>query len=243
MLRRVRHKLRLINYHSATRKTTAWDRAADMAFFASFFLCLPVAYLLNLTVTRNTTAIDIMGRFVQDQGRTIARLNQADQQRTSTFTGASTGNFHLTIVESLRGWPLTTSIAQQPVRLDLDILSEVKERPNAQLAADDPLRLAIERALDEAGETRALQALKSGESPVRQQWIAWPIAAGVWWIMLAIGSSIAIGMARLVTLWVQSKFSLRKAQLRAEGKCSNCGYDMQGLEFNEKCPECGSLVW
>ena len=241
MLRRVRQKLRLINYYSAKRKSTAWDRAGDIAFFASFFLCLPMALLMNFMVVKKSTAIDLTGRFVMDGGRLTAPISRTDSARSSTFAGQSLGNFHLTIEQASRGWPLTTSIVRLPPQLDVDILSEVKERKNADLPADDPHRLAIEHTLLE--EFEALDAFKTGEIKTRQQWIGWPVAAGVWWIMLAIGSAIIIGLARFATLWVQSKFSLRKAQMRAEGKCANCGYDMQGLEFNEKCPECGELVW
>jgi len=243
MLRRVRQKLRLINYYSATRKVTAWDRAGDVAFFASFFLCLPVALLMNYMVVKKSTAFDITGRFVMDGGQLTAPISRTDSQRSSTFAGQSLGNFHLTIDQAARGWPLTTSILRLPPRLDVDILSEVKERKNADLPADDPHRLAIERTLLEENEFEALESFQTGEAKIKQQWIGWPVAAGVWWIMLAMGSSIAIGAARLATLWVQSKLSLRKAQMRAEGKCGHCGYDLQGLDFNEKCPECGELVW
>jgi hypothetical protein len=243
MLRRVRQKLRLINYYSAKRRDTAWDRAGDAAFFASFFLCLPIALLMNFMVVKRSTAIDITGRFVMEQGRLTAPISRTDSARSSTFAGQSLGNFHLTIKQSSRGWPLTTSIVRLPPRLDVDILSEVKPRTDVVLPADDPYRTAIERTLLEETEFEALEAFQTGEAKTRQQWIGWLVAAGVWWIMLAIGSSIVIGLVRFATLWVHSKFSLRKAQMRAEGKCSNCGYDMQGLEFNEKCPECGELVW
>jgi rubrerythrin len=36
---------------------------------------------------------------------------------------------------------------------------------------------------------------------------------------------------------------VREHQRRREGKCTACGYDMTGLEFNERCPECGAQVW
>ena len=243
MLRRVRQKLRLINYYSATRKSTAGDRAGVIAFFASFVLCLPMALLMNFMVVKKSTAIDITGRFVMDASRLTAPINRTDSARSSTFAGQALGNLHLTIEQASRGWPLTTSIVRLPPRLEVDLHSEVKERKNAELPADDPHRLAIERTLLEETAFEALDAFKTGETKTRQQWIGWPVAAGVWWIMLAIGSAIIIGLARFASLWVQSKFSLRKAQMRAEGKCANCGYDMQGLEFNEKCPECGELVW
>jgi hypothetical protein len=35
----------------------------------------------------------------------------------------------------------------------------------------------------------------------------------------------------------------RQHRLRSSGKCLKCGYDMTGLDFNERCPECGELVW
>ena len=35
----------------------------------------------------------------------------------------------------------------------------------------------------------------------------------------------------------------RDGDRQASGLCVACGYDMHGLEFNERCPECGTLVY
>lgn len=243
MFRRLRHKLRLIRYYSAARRRTGWDTAGDVAFFASFFLCLPLAVLANFLVERTSTAVDVTGRFVKDSGRLVAPLSASDTARSSTFAGASLGNYHLTARRSARGWPLTTSVVLYPAKLDVDILSEAAARPNAILSSDDPHRIAIETTLVEEQQHQALEAFTANQPIVRQQWLAWVIAAGVWWIMLAIGSSLMLGVARVATLWVLGKLSWRRVQLRAEGKCVHCGYNLHGLEFNARCPECGELVW
>jgi len=33
----------------------------------------------------------------------------------------------------------------------------------------------------------------------------------------------------------------RERRTRARGRCPDCGYDLRGLEFSERCPECGRL--
>jgi predicted Zn-ribbon and HTH transcriptional regulator len=61
--------------------------------------------------------------------------------------------------------------------------------------------------------------------------------------MLMFGSAAVIQVLKFGSSLVLARRMGRRAQLRAEGKCHVCGYDMTGLEFNERCPECGQIVW
>ena len=67
-------------------------------------------------------------------------------------------------------------------------------------------------------------------------WVLWCVA--LWIIMLS-----GIGMTRLFVLTVLAKQQGRRVKLRRSNKCPHCGYDLRGLEFKERCPECGNLSW
>jgi hypothetical protein len=55
MIRRLRHKLRMIRYYSAPRHRTVWTRVMDVALIASFLLALPVTWMCDLMVSRTAT--------------------------------------------------------------------------------------------------------------------------------------------------------------------------------------------
>lgn len=250
MLRRVRNKLRMIRYHSAARARTAWTRAFDMAFVGSFLLAFPAAWLCDAIAIRPTIALSVPGQFFRDEtsvGTFTAALLMPQAPRAGGGRGFPNstphGSFLLVVEERAHGWPLTTSVHRLPARVAIDIPSEKGPRTHALLPVDGPLREALERGLEEDGHDQALAALRSDSTQVRQKWISWPIASGLWWIMMAFGSSFALGIAKYVTQVFRGAQAARRGQLRAEGKCAACGYDMTGLEFNERCPECGNIVW
>lgn len=243
MLRFVRHKLRMIRYYSATRPDTPWTKAVDAALVCSLLLALPAAWMCDAMVTQRDVASALSGQLFRQPSNHIEALLLTGARKNATVNGNVIGNFQLIVEEVRRGWPFNTSINRLPARVDIDIVAELRPRPNAKLAADDPLHLAIDRALDMNGQDEAATAFARREPLTRQHWLSWVIATGVWWILLVFVSTFLIHAARLATLILQRKMAIRKASLRASGKCMSCGYDMTGLEFNEKCPECGELVW
>lgn len=246
MLRRVRHKLRMIRYYSAHRPETAWTRAFDRALIVSFFLAFPATWICNTSVMHRAETVSVSGQLLSLDGRIMAVILATSAKRSIPMEAMPLGTFSLRAEDRVRGWPLTTSIERMPARLDLDIVKEPKTRKNAQLPADDPYRAAIELGLDQDGQAEALaarQAFAQSSSITHQHWMSWLIATGVWWLGLMFASWLALGAARIVSIKVMHSMQTRKQRLRAEGKCHTCGYDMTGLEFNEKCPECGNLVW
>ncbi len=256
MLRRVRHKLRMIGYYSASRPQTGWTRAMDISLVASFFLAFPLTWACSVMVARSSVPISLAGQILQGSDGSLSAVMTTGPMRSMSFGAVPIGNFILEVEDLAHGWPLTTEVSRQPARLDLDLRTEPKPRPNAQLAADDPLRLAIVESLRRDNELEAMAAwgvvvndngdratARKAKGLPQQHWLAWVIASGIWWLMLTFGSAMLIQTARIATLVVCGKREARRADLRAEGKCFTCGYDMTGLEFNERCPECGELVW
>jgi hypothetical protein len=112
-----------------------------------------------------------------------------------------------------------------------------------QLAADDQLRIAIQHSLKQDDQLAALEAWNNSEVRKESRWWAWGASATLWWIVMVFASSISISILSYITRIGHSAVKQRRARLAAEGKCAVCGYDMTGLEFNERCPECGEVVW
>jgi hypothetical protein len=248
MISRVRQKLRMIRYYSATPRQTPWTRAMDVALVLTFVLALPSAWLCDAIVRRSETALSASGVFVQQPDGTMAAYLSTPRNSPPMIPAdRPAGKFYFRVTDERCGWPLTTSVVRRPAVLDLDILSETKERPNAQLAPDDPLRRVITKALANDGWDDLLMMWGTPEEPASVRttihWWRWAAAASLWWIMLTFASAIMIQFTRLCWIVIRKQMLERAARRRAENKCVKCGYDLTGLEFNERCPECGEIVW
>jgi hypothetical protein len=248
----LRRKLDHIRYHSAQRPGNWWSRAIDLAFIASFLLSLPAALLADLAHGRERVAMDLPGLLARSPERGVEAWLMNPQAggtpRSASGGGAGEsdeilGNFNLSVTDRLRGWPLVTTIERQPARLNIDIIAERAARNDVARDEHDPVQEAIERALREDGRDEALAAWNMNGADTRRQWWAWLPAAGAWWLMMFFGAAFVIQFLRFGSLWMTGKRLQREAVRRAQGKCIACGYDMTGLEFNERCPECGARVW
>jgi hypothetical protein len=242
MLRIVRRKLRMIRYHSAARPHTIWTRAFDWAMIGSLLAALPITGLCNLLVVRSQIAQEQAGHLSQTESGAIVAI-LFDGKGAAPADSTPIGNFQLRVNEVSCGWPWPTSLRTLPAQLDIDIVRETTPRRNVRLSEDDPLRIGIESALAAGDQAKALESLRRTAPVVRRHWHSWAIGAAMWWIMLVFASSLVISMAKFATQLAQRRIAARRARRRAAGKCLACGYDMTGLEFNEKCPECGALVW
>ena len=223
----------------------------DVAFIASFILSFPAALLADLSHSSSRHAIDLAGILARSPaGQFDAWLNSG-QSGSNAATGRTTaasddtiiGNFNLSIIDAQRGWPLVTTIERQPGRLIIDLMAEPQARVGVPRDPDDPIQRQIEKALTLDDQHEALAAWNLQQSETRRQWWAWFPAFGAWWIMMFAVAGIAIQFLRFASLWLTGKRLQREHARRTEGKCLKCGYDMTGLEFNERCPECGARVW
>ncbi len=228
----------------------------DVAFIASFMLSFPAAYLADHAAHEQRTSVEVTGILARTiEGRLDAWLMSGPPGRAGQIggtRGARTaperndqiiGNFTLSVIEDLRGWPLVTTIERAPARLTLDILTDPAPRNNVQRDSDDPLQREIERCLHVNGQDEVIAAWLLQEPVRRWQWWAWFPAFGAWWMMMFAAAALAIQFLRFATLVMTSQRMKREHARRAENKCVECGYDMTGLEFNERCPECGAHVW
>lgn len=222
----------------------------DVALAASFVLAFPLAWLCNEMVGWTNTTISVNGQLLEEPDKTVRAALMSSATPPPLWPEATpVGVFLLEVNDVYHGWPLTTKVSRQAARLHLDLRTEGRPRPDAQLDANDPIRIAIVESLARDGQSEALAAWPAGAARprtailARQPWISWIVASGLWWIMLTFGSAIVIHSANLVVMVVRGKRAVRRARFQAEGRCLACGYDLTGLEFHARCPECGELVW
>lgn len=176
----------------------------------------------------------------------------ADQNGSVTWSqGSAYGEFTVYHDEHQRGWPYPSRRDDQPIRLDVNVYGETGVRRDVALKPDDPLRRAL-AALVRAGPAHpsepdyvVLAQWLDGNSDRagdRRSWHA-TIAGAITWIGLLLGVQLVlIGIARITTRYARIHLHGRRKERASDGRCHHCGYDLRGLEFTDRCPECGTLV-
>ncbi|MDY7107530.1 MAG: hypothetical protein SYC29_02735 [Planctomycetota bacterium] len=245
MLRRLRQEIRLIGYYSANRPRTGWTRAAEWALVVALILAVPAMLLCEALITRTVLTDQVQGLIVRggDAGSFVAVV-QEEPGKAWWPPGEPYGEFFIEVAQLHRGWPFTTSITREPARLDLNVFAEQGMRRDVQLPADAPLRKALERALAESGEQEKVQrrAAAPAARPPQRTWLGSIVGTAMWWMILTFVAFITIRLMQFATMIMRAQHAARMADRLARGRCPSCGYDLRGLEFNERCPECGTLL-
>lgn len=261
MLSYVRQKLRMIRYYSAPRRRTLLTRFVDAGLIAAIVLAFPAAWLADAEVEDEAVLIRRSGHLSRVDGGVAARVLDPDAPAPPR-SDVPYGEFHLTLIEQRRGWPVSSTVIQPHVELDLNLYDQPGMQRNADLDPNAPERLAILEALQrgraaemgrsqiDPDEAEAIAAAyddlirRWGEGGVRveRRVLGWTFNTAACWVILSFAFS-----AIAAVLWVMAMILLHnretlKDQRRREGLCVNCGYDLYGLDFNERCPECGTII-
>jgi hypothetical protein len=245
MLHRLRRKLRQIQYYSAQRKRTAWSRATDIALLSALLVAPLCAWASNTLLRQQAVRTELVGRTMTDPAdRTIADV-VARQDMSLPWPNGMTpiSEFRLTQIVEDRGWPVTTTRIVHAPQIDLTLILD--QTTTADIAHDpaDAQALAIDRALRHEGHETFADAWMAGATDRRTHALGWVFSSVLWCGMLWIGLLIAINLARLFAFALSARRQVQGARLRGRNRCAHCGYDLRGLEFNERCPECGRLSW
>jgi hypothetical protein len=132
---------------------------------------------------------------------------------------------------------------QDPV-LKLRIFSDPDSGGPVTLVRGTAMHDAIGAALAKSRHTQLMAQWRGeAESPTETHWRAFALSAMLWWLMLLAFSLLLLGITRFGAALTRVRRLTRKYMRSSEGLCSHCGYDLRGLEFNARCPECGELVY
>lgn len=149
--------------------------------------------------------------------------------------------FNIVIPLREHGWPSTTSLEYMPGRADLYHASVQRSMQNVRLQADDPNRLAIDAMLKSEDPTAAAALWSTTSLRKAQPW-TWPGSIFLWWLMLWFLCVVLLQVVRVLHVYWSAGRHAAHRERRSEGLCAACGYNMRGLEWAERCPECGTLV-
>jgi hypothetical protein len=243
MLKRVRRKLAEIRYYSAARDESAWAKAAEWVLPLAVVLAVVIVLVLETLVVEIVPLESYHGSLAMpDDGTLVAALARRDKM-IPPLPGRPFGDFTVSVVDERRGLLITTAINDRRVSLDLNLFDEVGTRIDARLAPDSAERAAIADAVMRRGLDLTLPGpAATPASDFGRVWTGTLLGAALWAFAIAVVLMIALRLARLGWLVQGAKKADRAADMLAQGRCHACGYDLQGLEFNERCPECGALV-
>lgn len=249
LIRSIIRAWKRIEYYSAAQHRTRWGRAFDVAMVLCLLLAIPAMLVAETMVRRSFTEFWIAGQVaLRPEGGYIALIDREepdDQRGPWDLPARPIGEFAVTVIEERAGWPVVSLLDGEPPRIDYNVFLETGTRVNARFddPIDQPVLDAIESEMRRAGHGDIMERWREREALHDERyWLGTIYGSGIWWLMLTFASALAIGVARLVWGFATEHRLTREQRLLAQGRCHVCGYDLKGLEFAERCPECGSLV-
>lgn len=245
MFRAIRRRIRMIRYYSASRPGTRWSRARDISLVVSIGLAVVAVYLANIAVTRSHARENIYGRVMTTAGGFTKVLLVDEEYRSTPWAGNVTpvSEFELKVIVEDRGWPVTTSRVIRAPQLDIKELAAANPKVDVAYDENDATARAIVAALESDERSALAREWMKGQAQRTTLPLGWIFGITLWMIMLWIACMIAIVGLRLIVFSISAKKQIQGARHRAQGHCVHCGYDLHGLEFQERCPECGNLAW
>jgi len=241
-----------MRYYSASHERSGWSRAADVALLVSLGLALPAAWVCDRQVEDIDTISNVVGSLkITSGGGFIARISDPEARLgEDAFVEDESfwGFFRADVDQLQRGFPLTTShVTRQPVIG----LTPRQDRPEFRDAQPDASRgsavyAAVRDAVAASDRPEAKAVARyfggaAGGAVVEQNWGAWAASVMLWWVALFVAFSVLLILARIATFGFHRQKAVKEATLASQGRCPFCGYDLRGLEFSERCPECGEL--
>lgn len=248
MIHWTRKILNHIRHHSADRRTTIWTRLADWSLLASLVLAFPVTAWCNFNITRTEHAYGVVGMVQQDQeGDYTCYVSSRDAQvrHFSVPVDERFAYYQIDVEQMIRGLPLETSIRTRQPLIILRAPRTAREMTLVDTEAGSPVGDALRAGLDQSdiAEARQIGWLweHGGGVRVEQNWIGWIAGSFLWWVTLFVAFSVAILFLRVASVVVLRNQAAQWDARSKQGHCVHCGYDLRGLEFSPRCPECGEL--
>lgn len=241
MVGRIRRSLRRIRYYSARPERTFWRRATDWVLVGSLLLALLIGPGSAGVVTRDTITETTSGWLsVDERGEWVARLRREDDLTTWDGSRQMVDVFTLQIIDRTAGWPFACMEQARHPHARLHSSSSEAFVPLAALEGAAGLHGAIAAAVRDIRPDLASR-LAGNRSEWFGRWILMNMA--VWWVMLYVLGLLSLIPLRFVLGLIRRREFHRQSLQRHSGCCIGCGYDLRGLEFQARCPECGRLAY
>lgn len=211
-------------------------------------MALPVTWYLNEQVAQASDTSRIVGMLQQiPNGELVAHVTTPTRDATDFDIPRNEifSHFTVEIFHRNRGFPLTTSREKSQPHISLQRIGSTGNDTSVDLIEGSPVYVAVRSALKTCGleEADTAIAIWEGREPeVEQLYLSWAGVAILWCLSLFAISSLVLLFSRIFSIFVLRNQSSRYEALSASGKCIHCKYDLRGLDFSERCPECGNLI-
>jgi len=133
------------------------------------------------------------------------------------------------------GWPFATVIANEGLLASWSLDDPPESRAMGPVSPEDSIASAL---LDIAP---AGVGLTRGEG--RAFWGEIFFGTAITWMVLYFAVRIPLVFLRTGMILHTRHLAVRGQQRIQKGKCPSCSYDLTGLDYAAKCPECGTLLW
>lgn len=241
MLRLVRRKLREINYYSANRSVSGWTRAIDRGLFLALILAFPAVWVTDRSVVTEAVGFSRIGAIATDGTAYAATVGQTTGPAMMIPDVTEQGTFNIIVMETRHGFPFSTTTEYAAATITVDLFHEPRPRPPAIFDDQNPWHQAIERGMIQFDEDVPASTWR-GSSYIQYHLITWLTMTGLWWLALSLLTVAGVRVVQLLAIKINQSAMSRRSRRLARGDCHECGYSLRGLEFNERCPECGCLV-
>jgi hypothetical protein len=245
MFRRIRQQLRRIDYYSAHRTGTAWSQWMTRVLLATPFVGVAACIVIAVAVRRIEVVASVSGDLGVDAKRELVALPASvlNNDAPIGLTLAPYGMFEVRLERDILGWPIAAASRPRSPAIDINLYSVAGPGPDrepvesVQRGIDAVERLLASSTADEVIEYRG-QAMRGSR---------WSMLA---WVANWIGAFVAsyLVMAIIVqcirfVVFLAKRSAAKRTMLRvSRGLCPACGYETRGLEFSDRCPECGSIL-
>ncbi len=234
--RRVIRGLRRIEYYSASRPRTIWAKLDDAALIACLVLALVATWLTHRLIEQPVEPRR-MSLVASQAGGGGVVVNEAD---SDVSPGAFLASIELRQPLSQSGWPAATAVHHTPAEQHIRYADRPFVDDLDDLPTDDPVRQAMTGIITK-DDPRWLIAPGDGDATTMRP-VGWVLNIGVWCIILlptALLMLRAVRVGMFTVLYIDDRRRIKRSK---ENRCPTCGYPLHGLEFSERCPECGELA-
>lgn len=244
-LRAVRRWLRSIDAYAAPLPGDPWNRVRRGLILASPAAALLFMLAAEALVIEERVQDTRLGVIVEPERGPPWISTEVDSGGRLLYPPAfPSAEFELERVLMLHGWPLVTRTRGPVARLRLTRFPSAEVTVHARLAPDDPLLPLLRRtAAADAEFARSVDVLAPEAVPARGRiWSATVYAVLLTGFVIAAASSVAVTVLRAGWTAMGGVARARRLRRQRRNRCGHCDYDVRGLEFHARCPECGRLL-
>jgi len=244
MLRPILRSLARIRYYSAPRASDPLSQLRRRLTVVALALS-PLPLLVLEAMVSHTGFLVSARAGLERQADGAVSVRVEKEGEIPWGQGLPIGEVEFGPRATTRGWPMTTLHMEAVPLVLMRRLYEGSKTVAVAEAEDQALWTSVSRAILEADPSAAQWIQPAPDQRDRlegRRWWQSAVIVVASMIVLDLTAALFISLLRGGNMLTSAARSAARRRRAARNQCLNCGYDMAGLEFHERCPECGTLV-